>query len=88
MSAQPFVRRQTRCVAMQVTADTVADVAAWVNSHTWAAEVVVPTMSLVGGHWRTGETPAAPGDWVLKLPDSRWQVVSDDTFRVEWMVAR
>jgi hypothetical protein len=81
-------RRHTRCVAKRVTDDNLADVADWVNGHTWATSVVVPTIDLIDGHWRTGETPAAPGDWVLKLPDSRWQVVDDDTFRVEWMVAR
>ena len=88
MSAGRFLRRHTRCVAMQVTADNVADVAAWVNGHCWAAAVVVPTMRVINGQRRTGETLAPIGDWVLKLPDSRWQVVDDDTFRVEWMVAR
>ena len=81
-------RRHTRCTAVQVTDDNLADVSAWCAGHTWASSVVVPTIHLTDGHWRNGETPAAPGDWVLKLPDSRWQVVSDDTFRVEWMVAR
>lgn len=81
-------RRHIRCTAVQVTDDNLADVSAWCAGHTWASSVVVPTTSLVDGQWRKGETPAAPGDWVLRLPDSRWQVVSDDTFRVEWMVAR
>ena len=88
MTWKRFVRRQTRCVALQVTESNLSDVAVWCNGHTWASSVVVPTTSLVDGQWRKGEAPAAPGDWVLKLPDSRWQVVSDDTFRVEWMVAR
>jgi len=88
MSAGRFLRRHIRCTAMQVTDDNLADVAAWCEGHTWATSVVVPTIDLADGQWRKGETPAAPGDWVLKLPDSRWQVVSDDTFRVEWMVAR
>jgi hypothetical protein len=81
-------RRHTRCVAKRVTDDNLADVAAWCQGHTWATSVVVPTIDLTDGLWRDGETPAAPGDWVLKLLDSRWQVVSDDQFRVEWMVAR
>ena len=81
-------RRHTRCVAMQVTADNLADVSAWCAGHTWASSVVVPTIPFTDGHWRTGETPAAPGDWVLRLPNHRWQVMSNDTFRVEWMVAR
>ena len=88
MSALRATRRHIRCTAMQVTDDNLADVAAWCAGHTWASSVVVPTIDLTDGHWRTGETPAAPGDWVLKLPDSRWQVVDDDTFRTEWMVAR
>ena len=88
MSALRATRRHTRCVAKRVTADNLADVAEFCGGHTWASSVVVPTMILVDGQWQTGETPAAPGDWVLRLPNHRWQVMSNDTFRVEWMVAR
>ena len=50
----------TRCTAVQVTDDNLADVAAWCAGHTWASSVVVPTIHLTDGHWRNGETPAAP----------------------------
>ena len=73
---------------MRVTDDNLADVARLVRRAYVGVVGGRPDHPFTDGHWRNGETPAAPGDWVLRLPDSRWQVVSDDTFRVEWMVAR
>ena len=88
MSAGRFLRRHTRCTAMQVTDDNLADVAAWAGGHTWASCVVVPTMRMVDSQWRVGEHAAHVGDWVARLGDGRYQVLSDDDFRVEWMAAQ
>lgn len=82
-----YVRRRATCLAMRVTEHNLAEVAAWTGGHTWASSVVVPTMRLVDG-WLTGEHPAHVGDWVARLGDGRYQVMSDDDFRVEWMAAR
>ena len=67
----------------------VEPVTAWFTEHTSAQPPL--TFELIAGG-RSNLTfrvqDQAGGDWVLRLPDSRWQVVDDDTFRVEWMVAR
>ena len=83
-----FVRRRPTCLAMRVTEANLAEVAAWAGGHTWASSVVVPTMRLVDGQWRTGEHPAHVGDWVVKHRDGRHQVYYDDDFRIEWMAAK
>lgn len=86
-----YVRRRPTCLAMRVSAANLAEVAAWTGGYTWASGVtwapcvVVPTMRLVDGQWRT---PAHVGDWVARLGDGRYQVLGDDEFRTEWMAAR
>ena len=89
-----YVRRRPTCLAMRVSEHNLAEVAAWAGGHTWASGVtwascvVVPTMRMVDGQWRTGEHPAHVGDWVARLGDGRYQVLGDDEFRTEWMAAR
>ena len=83
-----YVRRRPTCLAMRVTEHNLAEVAAWAGGHTWASSVVVPTLRMVDGQWRTGEHPAHVGDWVARLGDGRYQVLGDDEFRTEWMAAK
>lgn len=87
-----FIRRWPTCLAMRVSEHNLAEVAAWAGGHTWASGVtwapccvVVPTMRLVDGQWRTS---AHVGDWVVWLGDGRHQVLGDDEFRTEWMAAQ
>ena len=81
--AATFHRRVTTCRAVQVTASTLKEVAAWCGGSTYTTSVLIRQTiidELVG--WSS----ANPGGWVIQI-GPRYEALTDAEFQAEWVPA-